>query len=537
MNNLRRGDTGRDVFNLQKNLSILGFLDHKPTGNFASLTEKAVSESQQFLGIKQGSDVNEEYLELIKCWAQKRSLWALDELLHLSEGSWMCLADSTAPVVNICDGQLSAIKPGALVYSLDSDFYKSEKNIVKAFNLGASVVVAPRWIKCSVRDTWNILQVDSIRDFTYGIASAARHRFGGKVAAVTGSAGKTSTVNILGQFLSHQGESYYNDKNQNLLNHLAKSLMALPPKKKFSVFEVAAMPALMVKTSKIIKPDVVVFTGTGNSHLSYMHSRVIVADVKSQLFYGMGEGSTAVINRDDKFFNRIFEAAQEFGAGKIITFGENEEASFRLLNYGIHEAGTWADIEIYQARYRIDIAMQGKHWVMNVLASMAAAYAFGMGKDELVELASEVTGVYRRGDKHSLELNGKKISLYNDSFNANPLSMQTAVDTLSSIPKKNSGNRRVMVLGEMGALGDFAEREHQSLAEYVNNSDIDKVFLFGDLMEHTHSHLVSEKRGGTTADYDSLLELLKGELLDGDIVVVKGSRSNRLERIVKDLKG
>lgn len=469
---------------------------------------------------------------------QQKTLWELGELKEILNGEWLVNGNSNQPIVHISVTRMINIKQGSLFFALRGEFYNDiAGNLKLAFEKGASAVILSKKIQCDYDEKWSVLLVPSVNEALRKLASKARERFKdtGKVIAVTGSAGKTSTVSMLGQVLSTWGQAYYDSSNRNLLDMIAHCILETPKDNDFSVYEVGAMPTAMIETSQLVRPHIVILTGTGNSHLSYMHSQIMVADLKSQLFFAIEKKGLAIINRDDRFFNRIAEAASEFGTGQIITFGEHPLSSVRLLSYKVDLEGTDVEACVFGQLIRYRVNLSGKHWVMNSLAVLATANFLGLKVADIADSFEKMLPVSRRGDRYEFNLAGKKVTVYNESFNANPLSMRTALNMLEDLPRVAS-KRKVLVLGEMQALGEYGVREHVLLAKEINDSGIDKVFACGNLMQHLFAKLEEKKQGSYAKDTMNLFSILLDQLQDGDIVVIKGSRGNKMEFIVDKFK-
>lgn len=401
-----------------------------------------------------------------------------------------------------------------------------------------SGVLVPKKKVDQVRSTLpNAVAVWPVQNTTealYALASEARNQNPAKVVAVTGSVGKTTTVSVFGQVLSRQKQVYADERNRNLLAMTAACMLECENTDDIAIYEVAAMPNGMVRASQLLRPNVVVFTGTGLTHLEYMHAQLIVADVKSQLFFSLGASGTAVINHDDRYFHRIQEAAVEFGVGHIVTYGEHPAASVRLLDYEVHAQGTRVSARVFGTPVNFEINQQGKHWALVALSLVAAAPALEVEPLSLLPAFAQLRPASRRGERHETVVNGKRVVLINDAFNANPPSMANAVTTLCEMPLP-AGGRRVLVLGEMLALGEAAESHHRELASVINASAIDTVICCGDWMAALHQNLLPHKQGGHFVSREAMEATLPNTLQHNDMVLVNGSRSMSMERTVQRL--
>jgi UDP-N-acetylmuramoyl-tripeptide--D-alanyl-D-alanine ligase len=461
------------------------------------------------------------------------NLFSADLIQQLLNGRWLVKAVVHQPVTQVKIDNHKRIQTGDLYFDLKHNI-NSVKKLESAFNKGASVIVVSNEIKEKLDSSWNVLLVDSVSGAFGKLTAHVRKKIKGKVICVTGSAGKTSTVSALGQVLSNFGHTAYQESNRNLYYQIALSMIETPENSDYAIYEVAATARGLVRQSQLIKPNIVIFTGTGKSHLSYMHSQLIVADLKSQLFYALEPDGIAIINRDDKYFNRIEEAAKDFGAGQIISFGTHPSSSVCLIDYTIDIDGTDIKVAVFGKILQYRINLPGKHWVMNTLSILATAHALDIDTSEMIKTFETIEPVSRRGDKHNISLDSKNIVIYNESFNGNPLSMQVTIEFLQEIPLLKT-QRKILVLGEMLALGENEISEHIKLAESINNSSVDKVYACGELMKYCFDALNEDKKGEHTKDANSLTELLIEQLQNGDVLAIKGSRGNRMEQIIETL--
>lgn len=280
------------------------------------------------------------------------------------------------------------------------------QSLLKRRSRTLSAVLVPKkkleWVRGALPNAVAVWPVHNTTEALYALASEARAQNPATVVAVTGSVGKTTTASVFGQVLSRQKQVYVDERNRNLLAMTAACMLECADTDDIAIYEVAAMPNGMVRASQLLRPNVVVFTGTGLTHLEYMHAQLIVADVKSQLFFALGAGGTAVINHDDRYFHRIQEAAVEFGVGHIVTYGEHPAASVRLLDYEVHAQGTRVSARVFGTPVNFEINQQGKHWALVALSLIAAAPALKVDPLSLLPAFAQLRTASRRGERQKL---------------------------------------------------------------------------------------------------------------------------------------
>jgi len=265
----------------------------------------------------------------------------------------------------------------------------------------------------------------------------------------------------------------------------------------------------------------------GPAHLEGFGGIDGVAKGKGEMFAALGAAQAAVINADDRFAAYWHGLAR--GAGRLVTFGIRERADFTAANVRELPAGDGLRVEFELVcplgRRRVPLALAGEHNVMNALAAAAAAHAAGAGLDAIVEGLSGMRAVAGRLEFKALAGGGR---LIDDSYNANPASVRAGLRALAALP-----GERWLVLGEMRELGTESPRLHAETGEYARQSGVTRLFAVGDEARHS---VEAFGAGGTWfAGVEDLIAALAADLGPGVTVLVKGSRSNRLERVAAAL--
>jgi UDP-N-acetylmuramoyl-tripeptide--D-alanyl-D-alanine ligase len=280
---------------------------------------------------------------------------------------------------------------------------------------------------------------------------------------------------------------------------------------------------------------VAVITTVEPVHIEYFRSIWSIADAKGEIFSGIEPGGTAVINRDNPYYERVRAHAAASRAGRILTFGEHEQADVCAERIILKP-----DISVVEARvlgtpvvYRL--GTPGRHVAMNSLSVLAAVKAVG-GDLALAALAlADLKPPIGRGERTILHAGSGDFVLIDESYNANPASMRAALATLAQAEPGFRG-RRLAVLGDMLELGPEGAALHRELAEAVERNRIDLVFAAGPLMENLIEALPRERRGGYAATAAELEDAVFKAVRAGDVVMVKGSNGIRMGQIVNALK-
>jgi UDP-N-acetylmuramoyl-tripeptide--D-alanyl-D-alanine ligase len=380
------------------------------------------------------------------------------------------------------------------------------------------------------------LEVEDTRQALYALGQAARARSTARIAAVTGSVGKTSAKEMLRLVLAEQGSCHGSAGNLNNEWGLPLSLARMPAASRFAVFEIGMNHAGEIRPlSRLARPHVAIVTTVEAVHLEFFNSVAEIADAKAEIFEGIEPGGAAVLNRDNPWYDRLVETAKRQGVARIVGFGKNPAADARLLSTAAAAAGMDVQAALFGARIDYRIGATGQHWAMNSLAVLAAAKLLGADLEAAARALAGATALPGRGAQRSLPIAGGSLLLIDDSYNASPVSVAAALDVLASL-KPGSGGRRIAVLGDMLELGPNAESLHAGLAPEIAGKPIDLVFLAGSLMgklgEVLPKKLVARHEPNTSA----LAPHVTAALRPGDAVLVKGSLGSKMSIIVRAIE-
>ncbi len=412
------------------------------------------------------------------------------------------------------------VAPGDAFIALKGEKYDARQFIAQVLQQGALVVVAqedgftiPAHTKAAfilVKDPLTALQA---------LAHYHRQNSTLKVAAITGSNGKSTTKQMLRAICQTAGETVANMGNFNNQFGVPFSLLEIQPKHAFGVFELGAShPGDIDETARLAVPDVAVITNVSAAHLEFFHDLETVYKTKTEIAQHLNFGGTLVYNADNELLARL---KTEF-KGKSLSFGFSEGADLRIL-----------ETENFSFTYKGEAYMFNKHFErhdkLNAAAAAAAAISLGLYMDNIRQGLLNFTPMPMRLERSSK--NGVQFIL--DCYNANPASMKNALEILGH----EKATARIAVLGDMKELGKTSKNYHQLLARYVLDNKIDEVFLAGPEMKYAYE--VLRTACGVRAHYAlssrAWLAKLKKSLVRGSCCLIKASRSMSFENIFKEL--
>ena len=428
-----------------------------------------------------------------------------------------------------------SVEAGDLFVALAGPNHDGHDFVQAAFDRAAAAAMVSRRPEQRPDGAPLLLVVDTFEGLRT-LAGRARERSAAHIVAITGSVGKTGTKEMLAGALASCGATLPSAGNLN--NHIGVplSLARLPQGAAYGVFEVGMNhPGEIGPLSRLARPHTALITTIAEAHTEFFTSLDAVADAKAEIFEGLEPGGTAVLNRDNDYFDRLAAAARSAGAGRIVSFGENAHADARLLAWQPTATGGTATAAIGGAELHYEIAFSGRHWALNSVAVLACVRAAGAPVEHAACALRTVAPGAGRGVRLRIPVADGFCELIDESYNASPAAVRAAIATLAETAPLASGGRRLAVLGDMLELGEAAERWHAELAGDLEAAGIDLVFTVGPLMAHLHRALDPARRGAHAPHSEGLTDILRAELRSGDVVLVKGSLGSRMGPIVRRL--
>lgn len=458
------------------------------------------------------------------------ALWTFADLVVAAEGEADRMSASEITGFSIDTRQL---QPGEAFVALASvrdghDFVQA------AFARGASAAIVSRAYSRQPGDRALVRVEDPLKGLE-NIGRAARSRTEARIVAVTGSAGKTGTKEMLRLCLGQQGLTHAAEKSFN--NHwgVPLTLARMPAESRFGIFEIGMNhPGEITPLARMVRPQVAIITTVEAVHLAQFGSVEEIAEAKAEIFAGLEPGGTAIVNRDNAHFDLLRERAMQHGA-RIVSFGRHEEANVRCeaLDLGSDSSGITANVSGRRIAYRL--GAPGAHLAINSLAVLAAVDALGADVEMAAAALAETVAPVGRGARTRIRVPGGELLLIDESYNANPASMRAALATMAAVPRA-SYPRRIVVLGDMLELGSEARRLHEELKGAIDAAGADLVFACGPSMALLYARLDKKMQAAWRDTSEALSAPLLEAVRAGDVVMVKGSFGSRMAPLVEALK-
>jgi UDP-N-acetylmuramoyl-tripeptide--D-alanyl-D-alanine ligase len=428
------------------------------------------------------------------------------------------------------------VRPRDLFVALKGPNFDAHDYLPDAFDRGAAAAIVDHK-PATLPAALPLVVVADTYDALTALGAAGRERSRARIAAVTGSVGKTGTKDALRHCLERQAATAANVGNLNNQIGVPLSLARMPPDVSYGVFEIGMnSPGEIGALSRLVRPDVAVITTVAAVHIAAFASLHELAEEKAAIFEGMGADGVAILNRENAFFPVLVEMAKRKGIRKIIGFGAHREADARLIDCVVESTSTAVSAVIDGSAVSYRLGLSGRHHALNSLAVLAAVKALGADIGAAAVALGDVAAAAGRGRQHTVTFDGGSITLVDDSYNASPISMRAAFEALQAV-QPGLGGRRIAALGDMLELGADAPKLHAALADSLVENGFDLVFTAGPAMSHLHDALPRTMRGVHATDSAALAPLLIASLSAGDVIVVKGSHGSRMDVVVDAIMG
>lgn len=412
------------------------------------------------------------------------------------------------------------LNSGQLFIALKGEQFDGHAFLEKAVEKNAAAVIVADDVSLPIPS----LKVADTRVALGKIAANQRDIYQIPVIGITGSCGKTTTKTMLASILSRMGPTLAPEKSFNNDVGVPLTLLKLNSNYQYAVIEIGANhPGEVAYLSGIAKQNVAVITNVAPAHLAGFGTIEGVARAKGEIYEKLSDRDFAIINNDDVFASTWL---QKLTTKSVLTFGIKNQADVMAKNIRLDEDGKPSFDVVYPGgNLAIHLPILGMHNVMNALAAIAAAHAVGANAQAIVRGLAEVEPVSKR----LIRYKGQSGSLIiDDTYNANPLSVNAALETLT-----HGNGEKIFVFGDMAELGPDEEKFHAEVGKNARRLGINKIYACGKL-----SHLTVDAFGDNGFHYKdqaSLIAALRNSLHEKAVVLIKGSRSSKMENVVQAL--
>lgn len=446
---------------------------------------------------------------------------SLAQIAQVTDGQLLNCPDAALMVKNIST-DTRTVSAGSLFLALQGERFDAHDFAAQAADKDAVAIVVSRPLPDVSLP--QILVADT-RIALGQIAAWVRNQLDLQIVAITGSCGKTTVKEMCAAILRQSAPVLATQGNLNNEIGVPQTLLRLTPDEHYAVVELGANhPGEIAWTTSLVKPDVAVINNVAAAHLAGFGSLRGVAVAKTEIFSGLSETGTAIINADSEFYDWW----REILSVRTLSFGvENPKADFRAENIEQNEAGIASFMLICPlGRIAIQLPVPGLHNVSNALAAAAVTTSLGLSLEQVKSGLMTMVPVKGRFCVQKLS---DSVTVIDDTYNASVQSVMAAIDTLSVMP-----GHRVLVFGDMGELGADAATLHRQIGEHAKAKKLDTVLTIGELSRNTAEAASGQHFVNKESLYQALQQLMQQQR--PVTILAKGARSARMEDVVTFVK-
>lgn len=453
--------------------------------------------------------------------------WEVTQLQASVQGEWLGAFSAAARFYGVSTDSRQ-ICPGDLYVAIKGERFDGHAFIAEAVRQGAAAVLVSEPVACAVP----AIRVSDTRLALGQFARWHRRRMPlKKLIAVTGSNGKTTTKAMLLNLFANVGKTLATEGNLNNDFGVPRTLLKLRPEHEYAVIEMGANhPQEIEYLTLLAEPDIALLNNASGAHLEGFGSLEGVIATKGEIFLGLnclhGNG-WAILNTDSPGFDYWQAETARLQIENVLSFGEAESADVRLLSYDADSENSHFELSVKGQVQTVTMPLLGKHNALNAAACVAACLAAGLEWRQILPGLLSFGGVAGRLQKTALPHGW----LIDDSYNANPASVKAGIDTLVSLP-----GAALLCLGAMGELGSDTLEAHRDIARYAQHKGVAYLLVYGEACQVMPDVFGAQARyfESHEALVKEALRLLQSQRVNN--VLVKGSRSAHMEKVVEPLK-
>jgi len=426
------------------------------------------------------------------------------------------------------------VKKNDIFFAIKGKKNDGNKFVGQSFKKRASLAVVNR-----IQKNLNIKRQIKVKDslkFLTDSSKIFRKNINTNIIAITGSCGKTTLKELLGNSLRKISKVSISPKSYNNKYGVPLSLFNLNQNDEYGVLEVGMDKKGEIDyLSKIIQPDVSVITNINYAHAKNFKNINHIALAKSEIINNTKTNGFVVLNADDNFFKFHKKLAHKKNL-QVISFGiDNQKADIKLINIKREGKKFKVNIKVNKINRSFLVSNDFQNNIYNILASIAvmSIYINTLKLNENIFINFKIPR--GRGDISKIKTNNKNLNLIDESYNSNPLSLKSAILNYDKIDSNKS--KKYLLIGDMLELGNHSKKLHESIAPIINRTKIDKVFVKGNKVSFIFNKLSKFKKGRILNNKSQIIELIRNDLNNNDYLMIKASNATGFNKIVNELKG
>ncbi len=440
------------------------------------------------------------------------------------------------PLVKVDKARINSkeVNKNDIFFAIKGKKNNGNKYIGEAFKNKASLVVVNK--VQNKFDSKRQIKVRNTLKFMTEISKIFRQNIDTNIIAITGSCGKTTLKELLGNVLGKISSVSISLKSYNNKFGVPLSLLNLKHSNEFGVLEVGMdKKGEIDNLTNIIKPNVGLITNINYAHAKNFKNIKQIALAKAEIIKNILPNGFVVLNADDSFF-KLHKKIAENNNINVISFGiKTKKANVKLFNIKKVKKAFKIKVKLYDKFKYFIISNNFQSNIYNILSALSVISIY----KDVLKLNEKIFLDFRspagRGDHSTIKIGNKKINLIDESYNSNPLSLKSALKNYDNIDTKK--HRKYLLLGDMMELGSHSKKLHQSIVPLINQTNIHKVFVMGKMVREIFDNIVKVKRGRILENKSGIFELIKKDLNNNDYLMIKASNATGFNSIVNNLKG
>ena len=422
------------------------------------------------------------------------------------------------------------IRKNNLFFAIRGKNTDGHKFIKEALDKGAIRSVVSKKISNN-----KIIKVKNTLSCLNDLAKITREKTLARIVGITGSVGKTTSKNLIGFALKNYGNVYYSPRSYNNKFGVPLSISNLKGDTEYGVFEIGMDKKGEIKNlSKIVKPEIALITNISEAHFKNFKTLKDIARAKAEIMDNITDEGTIILNKDDKFFSFLSNYAKNKGI-KIISFSSKKKADIFLLKVKKIKKYFKLKIMVNEKIFYFNVKYSSDNFLSNILACVSVLFSLNLDLKNLKNKFIKFHLPDGRGDIKIVKKFKKKFKFIDESYNANPLSMNSAIKNMSHY-KTQTNVKKLIFLGDMLELGSKSKKLHIALSRIINKSDIDKVFVYGKYIKETFNYLSTNKKGKVFNTLEEATNHFSKIINNNDLLMIKGSNATGLNEFSKNIK-
>ena len=426
-----------------------------------------------------------------------------------------------------------SIKKNNLFFALQGKKFDGHNFTKDAIQKGALACVVSK--KISHIPSKKIFRVKNTLSCLNNLGKVTRNNSLAEIIGITGSVGKTTLKNLISFTLKRYGNVYQSPHSFNNKIGVPFSLSNLKRNTDYGIFEIGMdKKGEIDDLSKIVKPKIAVITNISEAHIKNFKSLKDIAKAKGEIINNIVSKGNLILNRDEKFYN-FFQKISNKRKINTISFSAKRKADIFLKKIEKRKKHYRAIVIVKNKKLIFDIPNSNKNFIINILACISVMYALDLKIKKLNKYFLRFSLPEGRGDIASVNKFGKKFKFIDESYNANPLSMISAIENMNNY-KVGKNASKLALLGDMLELGKKSNSLHIKLSKVINKSKIDKVFVYGNYIKKTYALLSQRKKGKIFNNLSEAHNHFNKIIHNNDLLMIKGSNATGLNQFSKNIK-